>query len=313
MGTDVTALNLYDAAKRALAEAHRVDEVKRIRDEAVAIQAYAQQAKDTSLITKATEIRMRAERRAGELLRDMAERKERHSGRGHTRTVGSRAATPRPEPKLSDLGINKTQSSRWQALAVLDTGTFESKLENASKRAYDSMTSRLLKEEKIKRVKERHAQIIEHGCTVDDLHVLIESGKRFGVIYADPPWPWDTWGGPSGKVRSAPDNHYGTSVIAEIASLPVAALAAENCALLMWCTCPHITIATHVPVIERWSFRPCTFGFDWVKTNVARPATPKREAHRRCRKPSPSAASSRSATTSDSKASETSSSKRKGG
>jgi hypothetical protein len=102
----------YDAARRALAEAHRIDEVKSIRDKWVAMQAYAQQAKDTSLITKATEIRMRAERRAGELLRDMAERKERHSGRGHTRTVGSRAATPRTEPKLSDLGINKTQSSR---------------------------------------------------------------------------------------------------------------------------------------------------------------------------------------------------------
>ena len=72
------------------------------------MQAYAKQAKDTTLITQATEIRMRAERRAGELLIEMAERKERHSGRGHTRTVGSRAATPRAEPKLADLGINKT-------------------------------------------------------------------------------------------------------------------------------------------------------------------------------------------------------------
>jgi hypothetical protein len=64
------------------------------------------------------------------------------------------------------------------------------------------MTGRLRKEARIERAKQRHANIIEHGCTVDDLVTLAASGRRFGVVYADPAWPWETWS-PRGKVVHA--------------------------------------------------------------------------------------------------------------
>jgi N6-adenosine-specific RNA methylase IME4 len=49
--------------------------------------------------------------------------------------------------------------------------------------------------------------------------------------------------------------------------LPVAALAADDCALLLWTTSPHLAIASHTKIIEAWGFRPSTVAFVWVKQN----------------------------------------------
>ena len=124
---------------------------------------------------------------------------------------------------------------------------------------------RAFKQLKIERAKARHAKLIEPGCMVGDLAALAASGYRAALISADPAWPYATWGGPSSKIHSASDNHYNTNSLEEIMKLPVAALAADDCALLLWCTWPHVAIGTHVRVIEAWGFKPSTLGFDWIK------------------------------------------------
>lgn len=62
----------YDAMCYAIAECHRIDEVKDMRDKAVALELYAKQIKNTDAERKACEVRLRAEIRTGELLKELA-------------------------------------------------------------------------------------------------------------------------------------------------------------------------------------------------------------------------------------------------
>lgn len=104
---------------------------------------------------------------------------------------------------------------------------------------------------------------IEDGCTVEDLQVLVDSGKKFGVILADPPWTFKVYSG-KGKDRSA-DRHYNTMSLEDIMDLPVAQLAAPDCALFLWGVCPEVPGA--LAVMKAWGFEFKTKAFTWIKTN----------------------------------------------
>lgn len=123
-------LVLYERAKTALAEAHRVDEVKEIRDRAAAAEAYARQARDTQMIQWATEIKVRAERRAGEMLCEMRDRGERAAHGTNRHKKKSHANTSNP-PTLAELGVTRMQATRWQALAAMPDEHFETAVETA--------------------------------------------------------------------------------------------------------------------------------------------------------------------------------------
>lgn len=230
-------LCLADAC-RALAEAKQIEEVIDLRDRAQAVQHYMRQRGESALaMLDAAELKLRAERRLGELLAEMPK----HPG-GRPTENQSHDVTG-----LSGLGIGRMDSSRWQKLASIDDEKWEEHI--ALKRQEGELTTagalRLAKE--LQQPGKRDDPVVENGCTVDDLHALAASGKRFGCIYADPPWRYDNQ-----ATRASTDNHYQTMAVEEIAALPIKELAAESSHLHLWTTnaflfdCPRI--------MEAWGF-----------------------------------------------------------
>ena len=87
--------------------------------------------------------------------------------------------------------------------------------------------------------------------------------KKYGVIYADPPWLFKTRSD-KGKDRS-PEKHYPVLSIADICNLPVSDIAKPDSVLLMWVVDPLLDQACKV--IDAWGFTYKTVGFTWAKTN----------------------------------------------
>lgn len=89
---------------------------------------------------------------------------------------------------------------------------------------------------------------------------LIGSSDLFGVIYCDPPWKYAFPG-----TRAEKRDDYPTMPTSEICRLPVAQLAAPDCAMFMWGI--WTKLVDTVRVMEAWGFEYKTVGFVWVKTN----------------------------------------------
>jgi len=121
----MTQLIRYEAACRALYEAKSVDEVKDMRDKAAALKAYARQAKNRQLEIDAAEIRMRAERRIGELME--YQRQTVGMAQGKRNDLGPEA-TQVDKPTLADAGIDKHLADRARKMAAVPEEKFEAAL-----------------------------------------------------------------------------------------------------------------------------------------------------------------------------------------
>src|SRR5215813_3293629 len=109
----MSALVRYDAMCRAIADAYKVDEVKDIRDKAVALEVYARQAHNVEAERQACEIRLRAERKAGAL---SAKLERSNPGKRKKDLAG---AVPPKSKVLRDAGVSIDQARQWEKLAAV--------------------------------------------------------------------------------------------------------------------------------------------------------------------------------------------------
>jgi len=252
----------YLTARKALAAAHRVDEVKTIRDKAVAMEVYARQARDGDLIGLSVEIRKRAERRLGEL---MAE--QRNAGTMARPPGGSKKhprkdrVTKKPDqPSLAGQGIDKNLADRARKAAALSESKFEAQVAQSIRVAVAAVENEraIIKEARTEAQNEKRQRRADREAMLG-LRQLAQPTRCYGVIYADPPWRFKSYSVETGMDRAA-DNHYPTMDLDAVKVIDIPA--ADDAVLFLWATVPMLPEA--LDVMRAWGFAYKSH-FVWAK------------------------------------------------
>ena len=89
--------------------------------------------------------------------------------------------------------------------------------------------------------------------------------KKYNIIYADPPWKYNSRANHKTRFRGGACGHYQLLPMSQIRALPIPELADKNCALFMWCTFPYLN--EQIKLFDYWGFKYRTCGFNWLKLN----------------------------------------------
>src|ERR1700730_17201030 len=115
----------YNAMCTAIEAACAIDEVKDIRDKSIALEKYAHQAKNTEAERQCREIRIRAERKAGELTGKMEKASPGPPKKGYDAAGG---VTSPKEKTLAGLGVTRQEASEWERLSKVPKDKFEKEI-----------------------------------------------------------------------------------------------------------------------------------------------------------------------------------------
>lgn len=234
-----------DRARVALAKVQTIQEAKEVADMAVAARVYAKRVNaSVETLNLATVIRLRAERRLGQML--LASKRAKGGQPYQSRSTPSDMVGV--EPTIEALGLTYKISWIAQALADVPEGRFEAALAFVDGREFvhRRIFADLVREEKRTAIHR----------TLEEIRAqeLIKPTGIFDVIVIDPPWP---------MVKIERDVFpeqvgfdYPTMTEQEIADLAIPA--ADDCHLWLWTTQKFLPAAFEI--LDAWGFRyVCTF------------------------------------------------------
>jgi N6-adenosine-specific RNA methylase IME4 len=182
----------------------------------------------------AAEVKVRAERKAGEMLAQLSHGKQ-NSQLGNNEFRGV----------IEDQDIPKTTAYRWQQIAELSDAEFEQHLTDTrgERPITTSGTLRLARENN----KDPNPPALPDG--------------KYRVIYADPPWKY---GNTMPDYMGVQDDHYQLMTVKEICDLPIKNMAQDDAVLFLWVTSPILEEAFEV--VRAWGFEyKSSFIWDKIK------------------------------------------------
>lgn len=100
-------------------------------------------------------------------------------------------------------------------------------------------------------------------CYID--FYFMDGNKKYQIIYADPPWKYNSRANHKTRFRGGACGHYDLMPMEDIKKIPIGSIADTNCALFLWCTFPYLD--EQIQLFKHWGFRYRTLGFSWIKTN----------------------------------------------
>lgn len=242
----MTALVKFNEAYHALMVAKSIDEVKEIRDKVEALRLYLkQQGESLEMQNACAEIKLRAERRAGELLAEQRLNGGDRKSELHNERV-----------KLSDIGISPIQSHRFQSIAFIPAEIFEARIIETKAKNFELTSAEMLKVAKeLRREAERKQQL-------EAIETTQWPTGQYHVIALDPPWAYDNR---ADDLTHRAANPYPSMTVEQITAMDIPALALADCVLWLWTTNAFIEEAHRLARV--WGFEKKTI-LTWVKDRM---------------------------------------------